>query len=152
MDLKFAYKRYKAHLWHCQEKVDRFGNKVEMRLTFEEWVKVWAESGKWDQRGRKRGQYCMSRINDVGHYELGNVEIKSHHENMLDIPSKINSVRQGVDLTQDQALEIYHSALKAKTLAEMYDVSMATIYNIRKCEHFYTRHLQPRLKKHWRGA
>lgn len=151
MDLKLAYKRYKAHLYHCDNKFDRRGNKVEMKLTFEEWVKIWRDSGKWEQRGRCAGQYCMARINDLGHYEVGNVEIKTHRENMADIPSKLASLRHGTNLTKKQAIAIYKSNLKAKTLSEMYNVSMATIYNIRKCEHFYVRHLEPRLPKQHRG-
>ncbi len=48
---------------------------MQMKLSFEQWLKVWVDSGKWYERGRKKGQYCMCRRNDVGHYEIGNVYI-----------------------------------------------------------------------------
>jgi hypothetical protein len=55
-----------------------------MRLTFEEWHKIWMDSGHWHERGRRRGQYVMSRIADLGHYELGNVLIQTTEQNMAE--------------------------------------------------------------------
>jgi hypothetical protein len=46
---------------------------VTFLLTFEEWTAIWLESGKWKQRGRRRGQYVMARFGDVGAYAVGNV-------------------------------------------------------------------------------
>lgn len=54
---------------------------IAFRLTFAEWWKVWADSGKWDKRGRARDRYVMSRPGDVGAYEVGNVMIKTLSEN-----------------------------------------------------------------------
>jgi hypothetical protein len=83
MDLKHARKLFDQHVKHCQEKqrYDRNGNLIEMRLSFEEWCAVWRESGKWELRGTTKGSYCMSRKNDIGHYEIGNVFIQLHSEN-----------------------------------------------------------------------
>lgn len=50
-------------------------------LTFAEWFSVWQASGKLHLRGRGKGRYCMSRINDSGGYELGNVHIQLTEEN-----------------------------------------------------------------------
>lgn len=44
-------------------------------LTFEEWLNIWITSKKLNQRGRKKGQYCMARYGDVGPYSIDNVEI-----------------------------------------------------------------------------
>lgn len=44
-------------------------------LTFDQWWKIWQDSGKWEQRGKAVGQFCMSRNHDTGAYTLGNVEI-----------------------------------------------------------------------------
>ena len=55
---------------------------INFLLTFEEWWDIWEKSGKWDQRGRKRGQFVMSRNNDIGAYEIGNVLIQSQDKNM----------------------------------------------------------------------
>jgi hypothetical protein len=30
-------------------------------ITFDEWKQIWADSGQWDNRGRERGCWCMSR-------------------------------------------------------------------------------------------
>ena len=48
---------------------------IEFCLTFEEWKRLWVESGKLDQRGARRGQYVMARHGDQGPYAIGNVRI-----------------------------------------------------------------------------
>jgi hypothetical protein len=54
---------------------------ISWEFTFPEWVKVWCDSGKWEQRGCARGKYCMSRHGDAGPYSAGNVSIKPFIEN-----------------------------------------------------------------------
>lgn len=54
---------------------------ISFLLTFEEWCLFWRESGKWEQRGWRRGQYCMARFGDKGAYEIGNVKICLAEEN-----------------------------------------------------------------------
>lgn len=54
---------------------------IQWRLTYPQWLAVWQASGKLDQRGRGADAYCMSRINDAGGYELGNVHIQTNREN-----------------------------------------------------------------------
>lgn len=53
-----------------------------MRLSFDEWLSIWKTSGHLHERGKGAGKYVMSRINDLGHYELGNVCIKLHVDNI----------------------------------------------------------------------
>lgn len=60
---------------YTQHKSNAKTRGVEMRMTFAEWKDVWLLSGKWHQRGKFRGQFCMCRIGDFGHYEVGNVFI-----------------------------------------------------------------------------
>lgn len=74
-------KAYTNHVARCRNKTDALGSPVEMRLTFEEWCQIWDLSGHWEERGNKSGQYCMSRVNDLGHYEAGNVFIQLHTQN-----------------------------------------------------------------------
>lgn len=57
---------------------------VPFLLTFDEWWAIWDESGKWDQRGCRRGQYVMARFGDAGAYERGNVRICTAAENRID--------------------------------------------------------------------
>ena len=54
---------------------------IEFTLTFQEWWDIWQQSGKWEERGRKKGQYVMSRYGDTGPYAVGNVFIQTHTDN-----------------------------------------------------------------------
>ena len=68
----------------CRIRKDINGNPIQFKLTFEEWLKIWIDSGKFHLRGKKIGQYCMSRIGDKGHYEVGNVFIQLNSQNRVD--------------------------------------------------------------------
>jgi len=57
---------------------------IPFMLTFEQWMAIWIESGKLDQRGRGAQKFCMCRNNDVGPYEIGNVFIGTGRENVRD--------------------------------------------------------------------
>ena len=76
IDREIALQKYKEHKNSTYYRNDKDGNRILMKLSFEEWLDIWEKSGKWDLRGRGKGKYCMSRKNDIGHYEIGNVEIK----------------------------------------------------------------------------
>jgi len=54
---------------------------IPFLLTFEEWWKIWLDSGKWKQRGIRLDQCCMARFGDIGPYAVGNVRICSVSEN-----------------------------------------------------------------------
>lgn len=54
---------------------------IEFKLTFQQWLRIWLASGRWGQRGPRRGQYVMARFGDVGPYEEGNVKIIRSEEN-----------------------------------------------------------------------
>ena len=58
-------------------------------LTFEEWWAIWQASGRWEQRGIRRGQYCMARFGDEGPYAVGNVWISTVEENSSDGAKKM---------------------------------------------------------------
>lgn len=51
------------------------------QLTFAEWWTLWQESGQWENRGRLRGQFCMSRFGDQGPYALDNIFIQERTAN-----------------------------------------------------------------------
>jgi len=67
--------RYVAHRANAQAR------SIPFLLTFEQWSAIWNESGKWEQRGNRRGQYCMARPGDQGAYEIGNVVICLNEDN-----------------------------------------------------------------------
>lgn len=83
MDYRLARKRYQAQRLR-PVRYDAEGTLIEMRLTFEQWLGIWVESGKWELCGNSKGKYCMGRYNDLGHYELGNVSIVPFEENCGD--------------------------------------------------------------------
>lgn len=55
---------------------------IQFLLSFEQWLTIWTESGKLDQRGRGADKFCMCRNGDVGPYEVGNVFIGTGRENV----------------------------------------------------------------------
>jgi hypothetical protein len=57
---------------------------IPFKLTFEQWLTIWKESGKLQNRGRGMGHYCMARFGDRGAYEVGNVHIITHQQNSSD--------------------------------------------------------------------
>jgi NUMOD3 motif-containing protein len=54
---------------------------IPFLLTFEQWWRIWQDSGHWEDRGRGRNQYCMARFGDKGPYAIGNVRIITVLEN-----------------------------------------------------------------------
>ena len=44
-------------------------------LTFDAWLAIWDQSGQWANRGRRRGTYCMSRVDWEGAWTESNVAI-----------------------------------------------------------------------------
>ena len=44
---------------------DRNGHRIQVIMTFEEWLQVWIDSGKLHLRGNGRGKFCMGRKNDL---------------------------------------------------------------------------------------
>ena len=64
--------------------LDHKGNATKRGVMFEQWLKIWIDSGHWLDRGPKKGQYCMSRFNDIGSYAIGNVFIQPTFQNTID--------------------------------------------------------------------
>lgn len=53
-------------------------------LNLAQWWDIWQTSGKWEQRGRGKGKYVMSRIKDEGGYQIGNVHVQLGQDNIRD--------------------------------------------------------------------
>lgn len=60
--------------FYCQKAVAKARN-ILFLLTFDEWLKIWINSGHLPERGRGKGKYCMARPGDVGPYSVDNVKI-----------------------------------------------------------------------------
>jgi uncharacterized membrane protein len=78
MDLKEAKQKYNRQKFNAKPRG------IPFLITFEEWCYVWEQSGKWEQRGKGRGKYVMARFGDKGAYEIGNVFIQLHGDNLKD--------------------------------------------------------------------
>lgn len=48
---------------------------ISWEFSYEDWLEMWLISGKWHERGRESGQYCMCRYGDVGPYSYKNCYI-----------------------------------------------------------------------------
>ena len=70
---------------------------IPFLLTFEQWWNIWQQSGHWSDRGKGQGKYCMSRIGDLGAYEIGNVFIQSSVQNLVDSAPKKRNVAQSAE-------------------------------------------------------
>jgi hypothetical protein len=71
------------HKYHSHRRgAERRG--IDFLFTFEEWWEMWQNSGKWEQRGNFKGQYCMARKGDVGPYSIDNVDIILSSQNSSD--------------------------------------------------------------------
>lgn len=54
---------------------------IPFELTFEQWYKIWLDSGHYHEKGTKHGQYVMSRYHDQGGYTIDNVYIQTVGDN-----------------------------------------------------------------------
>jgi hypothetical protein len=95
---------------YIQHKGRAIARDIPFTLSYEEWYQIWFESGHIEERGRRRGQYCMSRIGDVGGYEKGNVFIQLHSKN-------VTAAHQGVKRPNKCSIDgvIYPTVLAALT-------------------------------------
>jgi hypothetical protein len=56
---------------------------INFDFPFKQWLQFWLDSGHWHERGISLPeQYVMSRKNDIGPYNINNVEIKMNKDNL----------------------------------------------------------------------
>lgn len=72
-------KKTKEQFQNHRQRAKRKG--IPFELTFDEWYKIWIDSGHYHNKGTKRGQYVMSRYGDKGGYTVDNVHIQTVGEN-----------------------------------------------------------------------
>lgn len=73
---------------------------VEWKFSFDEWLKVWQDSGNLENRGKGIGKFVMARFGDVGPYSPSNVEIILCEKNTSDC--RVNHPRTLSDLRSKQ--------------------------------------------------
>lgn len=64
-----------------EQRINATNRGIGWQLTLGQWWAIWESSGKWDQRGRGRGRYCLARYADRGDYVPGNVWVCEFTEN-----------------------------------------------------------------------
>jgi len=71
---------FEQHKWRANRQ------DIEFLLTYQEWISIWQDSGKLEQRGTRFGLdgYCMARFGDEGPYAVGNVKIITNRENLAE--------------------------------------------------------------------
>ena len=62
-------------------------------LTFEEWCGVWGE--RFDQRGRRKGQLCLTRTDYTQPWTLSNVELLERRQHNLRQIEQVGRGRNG---------------------------------------------------------
>ena len=76
IDMVDAKRKYKQH----KSRANKMN--IPFRLTFDEWISWWIQSGHWNDRGVGKGKYVMARKGDLGAYELGNIDCITQEENI----------------------------------------------------------------------
>ena len=92
---------------------------ISFTLTFEEWCSVWEQSGKWDQRGCKKGQYVMSRYNDLGSYEINNVFIQPCGQNVREAQLGSHNPRGPMTFEHKMNISIARTGLKISGVSKL---------------------------------
>jgi len=84
-------RHWKSKIACTKNRRDRNGDPIEMRLTLEQYTKLWADFGK-----PPGYPYVISRKNDIGHYEIGNVYIQHTIKNVMETTANNNEMEQKI--------------------------------------------------------
>lgn len=71
------HKKYKIFI---QQKNQAQWREEPWLITFEEWKQLWDESGQWDNRGRERSCFCMTRRDVTEPWTKNNATVISREE------------------------------------------------------------------------
>ena len=111
---------------------------ILFEMSFGEWIKWWENNlgHNWrNLRGRKRGQYCMSRIEDKGSYRIDNIECKLTSENCIERKENGTAARgetfKRSKLNINDVLAIFHSKKDQYTLCNEYKIKLSQVIDIR---------------------
>jgi len=81
--MKYHHGDKRRSIYTKQKCTAKYRN-IDWIISFEDWCHIWDQSGKWEQRGRGVGKYCMSRKGDTGPYSADNVFIQECIKNSGD--------------------------------------------------------------------
>jgi hypothetical protein len=58
-----------------RQKANAISRGVNWELSFDDWYRIWEDSGKYHERGRLTGQYALVRKNPDVSFNLNNIHI-----------------------------------------------------------------------------
>jgi len=141
IDIKTAKRQFGTQKW-C---AGRRG--IDWKMSFEEWIKIWKDSGHYEQRGPYKGQFVMSRVGDQGPYEIGNVYINTCEGNHIE-------ANKGKTLTEEHKEKIRQVNLgKTRSIESRQKQSQNSIGRILpkiECLHC-KKHIDTANFKRWHG-
>ena len=77
--LKFYKDKHRSKISSTRGRKDKLGNDILMKLTLDEFIKLYEDAGVLPMH-----PYVLSRVNDIGHYEVGNVFVSTQCRNALE--------------------------------------------------------------------
>ena len=107
----FRKRRYDQHRQNAKKVGKVFA------LSFEEWLGIWVASGRWHQRGTRRGQYVMARYNDRGAYIIGNVKIVTVEENSRE--ANDTSIHPWTEIRRKNVARVLRKRNRSKSQREL---------------------------------
>jgi len=72
---------------------------ISFEFSYDDWIQYWIASGKWENRGPYKDQYCMARHNDIGPYNADNVKIITNSENVLERKNRYQNSKTQIPVT-----------------------------------------------------
>ena len=113
---------YDDHRRHAQDRG------IAWLFTYSSWLEMWLVSGKWEQRGRSSGEYCMGRKGDIGAYSPRNCFIISTEENQR---QRWESVEKITDTLASSIRDRYRNTeLTQREIALEFDVDQSYVSRI----------------------
>jgi len=70
--------KYTGMRFHSEERG------IDFNLSYEEFLEMWLESGKWELRGKHKEAYQLCRYHDEGAYSVNNCYIGTVQQNQHD--------------------------------------------------------------------
>jgi hypothetical protein len=150
---------------YVDQKVAARGRGINFLLTYEEWLKIWQDSGHLHERGRGIGQYCMSRKNDIGPYSKDNVDIILGSQNAIQAPIgkragpksaevrlKISNKLKGRKHTDERRKNQSLSHMGLKQSQETIQKRMTTIAERRTSDPSWRTRRSEKSKEKWRDS
>lgn len=96
---------------------------IDFLLSYEDFLELWLVSGKWEQRGRRRGQFQLCRYGDSGPYSSRNCYIGEVGQNQQD---RWNT--SGEETAK--IVELYLKGTAQKDIGKMFGLSQSAVSRI----------------------